>query len=118
MNRRSCASDWRQHEAQGGASILEIVDLQNPRWPTEAFNQFFEFVTIVQTMNFETNRQQAAFDAPEVGRKRCSGYWSFRLQKGEQILDSVRVAHSSLPSLLRFWRFNARYHPQPGGALL
>jgi hypothetical protein len=56
MNSRSCASDRRQHEAQGGTSIFEIIDLQNSGWPAKPFNQFFELLTIVQTMNFETNR--------------------------------------------------------------
>src|SRR5262245_14556769 len=93
MYRRSCASDRRQYEAQRGTRVLEIVDLQNPRCAPKALNQVFELFTIVQTMNFEANRQQAVFVAPKICRERCGCDWSFRLQEREQVLESVRVAH-------------------------
>src|SRR5689334_11855332 len=56
MDRGSRTPDRRQHQAQRRASIFEIVDLQNSRCSSKPFNQVFELFTIVQTMNFETDR--------------------------------------------------------------
>src|SRR5262249_343932 len=61
-----CGRDRRKHEAQGRANISEMVDVQDVRGAPKPLNQVVEFLTVVETVNFETNRQQPMFDTPEI----------------------------------------------------
>src|SRR5262245_11294689 len=48
-------------------------------------------------MNFETDRQKTAVDAPEVCRKLGSSSWSLRFQKRQQVFEPVLVRHGPSP---------------------
>jgi len=60
-----------------------MVDLKDVIGAPEGRNQWTKLLPIIETMNFEPDRQQTLIDAAVVNRERLSNGWSLRMQKSD-----------------------------------